>query len=218
MFIVLKVFDAGNLACFLDEEHGKFIAHYSMSKVYMKLVPGSLVRGDLMRGSGRYARLNNISLDYLGLVGGKTSQFFLYFLLELAYLFLPQHDAAPGSFFFLRSSIESCAVSWCDEQPSFGVVLAIFFLEELGFSAPQQLTIQIDIQHMLDTWSGWVELEAVGAELTLPLALVLKYDSLWGDSWSWISDCLQEHPQFKKIEKKWLGLLPQNTGGIREKV
>ena len=218
MFIVLKVFNDGKLACFLDEDQGKFIAHYSPSRPYMKLIPGSLVRGDLVRGGSRYARLNNVSLEYLGLTGGQNSQFFLYFLLELAYLFLPQHDKASESYLFLKSSIESRVLDWCDDRPGFGVVLSIFFLEGLGFSAPAALTIRVDIQQVLDSWSVWVELEKSGKELTLPQALVLKYDSLWGDSWLWISDCLRDHPQFKKIEKKWLGLLHENTGVRRGKI
>ncbi len=217
MFIVLKVFNDGKLACFLGEEQGKFIAHYSLHRPYMRLAPGALVEGDLSRASGRYQRLDNVSLTYLGLARGHRQQFFLRFYLELAYLFLPQHQSAEESFFFLRASLESTALSWCDDRPSFGVVLSVFLLEILGFSPPANIATKVDIQHMLENWDSWLELEKEGGDLTLPQALVLKYDSLWGVSWMWISRCLSDHPQFKKIEKKWLGLLCEGSGAGYEK-
>jgi len=212
MFIVLKVFNDSGLACFLDKTQGKFLAHYSLRNAYMKLVPGSLVRGDLVQGNGRYARLQNVSLEYLGLLSGQRAQYFLYFLLELAYLFLPQHHESEESFMFLKASIESTSLSLCDERPAFGIMLSIWYLGILGFAVPDQLALRVDIQEMLEDWDAWVEQEKMGKGLTLPQALILKYDSLWGDSLMWISECLRDHPQFKKIEKKWLWLLHENTG------
>ncbi len=113
---------------------------------------------------------------------------------------------------FFKASIESTSLSLCDERPSFGIMLSIWYLGVLGFAVPDQLALRVDIQEMLEDWDAWVEQEKMGKGLTLPQALILKYDSLWGDSLVWISECLRDHPQFKKIEKKWLWLLHENTG------
>ena len=208
MYVVLKVFNDGNLACFLDNKHGKFLAHYRLNRSYMKLFPGSIVQGDLeMPTSGKHATLRDVSLVQLAMFAQPRSQFFLHFFLEIAYMFLPQRQPATENFLFLRSSIQTDVLVLCEAYPLIGILLSLVILESLGFALPQDIDLPDNVMQVLSHKDSW--LVTHGKELTLPQSLLLKYDSIRGVAYAWISECLRDHPQFKKIEKKWLGMLQE---------